>query len=33
VKSSRNEFSHGIVHGTYDKSNELIEPPFIATKG
>ncbi len=33
VKSSRSVLSHGIVHGTYDKSNELIEPPFITTKG
>jgi hypothetical protein len=33
VKSFRSELSHGIDHGTYDKSNEPIDPSFIATKG
>jgi hypothetical protein len=31
-KSFRSELSHGIGHGTYDKFNESIEPPFIVTK-
>jgi hypothetical protein len=32
MKTSRSELLHGINHGTYDKSNELVEPPSITIK-
>jgi hypothetical protein len=33
VEIFKNEFSHGVDHGTNDKLNEPIYPSFIITKG
>ncbi len=32
MKTSKSELLHGVGYRTDDKSNELVEPPFIATK-
>jgi hypothetical protein len=32
TKASRSELLHGVGYRMNDQSNELVEPPFIATK-